>query len=33
MGRGKALRIVEWLREHQDSIELQFGRHVEMPRS
>jgi len=33
MGEGKALRIVEWLREHQDSIELQLGRHVAMPRS
>jgi hypothetical protein len=25
MGEGKALRIVEWLREHQDSIALQLG--------
>ena len=37
MGEGKALRIVEWLRDvanaHQDSIELQLGRHVAMPRS
>ena len=33
MGEGKALRIVEWLREHQDSIELQLGRHVSMARS
>jgi site-specific recombinase XerD len=33
MGEGKALRIVEWLREHQDSIELQLGRHVAMARS
>ncbi|MBE0547396.1 MAG: tyrosine-type recombinase/integrase [Rubrivivax sp.] len=37
MGEGKALRIVEWLQdlatEHQDSIELQVGRHVAMPRS
>ena len=33
MGVGKALRIVEWLREHQDSIELQLGRHVAMARS
>ena len=33
MGEGKARRIVEWLREHQDSIELQLGRHVAMPRS
>ena len=33
MGEGKALRIVEWLREHQDTIELQLGRHVAMPRS
>jgi DNA-binding transcriptional ArsR family regulator len=33
MGEGKALRIVEWLREHQDSIGLQLGRHVAMPRS
>jgi site-specific recombinase XerD len=37
MGEGKAQRIVEWLqdlaRTHQDSIELQVGRHVAMPRS
>jgi site-specific recombinase XerD len=37
MGEGKALRIVEWLQDlantHQDSIELQLGRHVAMPRS
>jgi len=37
MGEGKALRIVEWLQNlantHQDSIELQLGRHVAMPRS
>ena len=37
MGQGKALRIVEWLKQlantHQDSIELQLGRHVAMPRS
>jgi site-specific recombinase XerD len=37
MGEGKALRIVEWLRDvanaHQDSTELQLGRHVAMPRS
>ena len=33
MGEGKAQRIVEWLREHQDSIELQLGRHVALPRS
>jgi site-specific recombinase XerD len=37
MGEGKALRIVEWLqdlaRSHQESIELQLGRHVAMPRS
>ncbi len=37
MGQGKALRIVEWLQNlantHQDSIELQLGRHVAMPRS
>ena len=37
MGKGKALRIVEWLREvantHEDSIALQLGRHVAMPRS
>jgi site-specific recombinase XerD len=37
MGEGKALRIVEWLRDvanaHQDSIELQLGRHVAMARS
>ena len=33
MGEGKALRIVEWLREHQRSIELQLGRHVAMARS
>lgn len=33
MGEGKALRIIEWLREYQDSIELQLGRHVAMSRS
>ena len=33
MGEGKAQRIVEWLREHQHSIELQVGRHVAMARS
>ena len=37
MGEGKALRIVEWLQNlantHQDSIALQLGRHVAMPRS
>ncbi|MBA3588416.1 phage integrase family protein [Methylibium sp.] len=33
MGESKALRIVDWLREHQDSIELQLGRHVAMARS
>ena len=37
MGEGKALCIVEWLQNlantHQDSIELQLGRHVAMPRS
>jgi site-specific recombinase XerD len=33
MGEGKALRIVEWLREYQDSIDLQLGRHVAMARS
>ena len=37
MGEGKALRIVEWLRDvantHQDSTGLQLGRHVAMPRS
>ena len=33
MGQGKALRIVEWLREYQDGIDLQLGRHVAMPRS
>jgi len=33
MGEGKALRIVEWLREHQDSMELQLGCHVAMARS
>jgi site-specific recombinase XerD len=37
MGEGKALRIVEWLQvvanTHQDSIELQLGRHVAMARS
>ena len=37
MGEGKALRIVEWLQDlastHQDSIELQLGRHVAMARS
>ena len=33
MGQGKALRIVEWLREHQDSTLLQVGRHVATARS
>lgn len=33
LGEGKARRIVEWLQEHQDSIALQLGRHVAMPRS
>ena len=33
MGEGKAQRTVEWLREHQHSIELQVGRHVAMARS
>ncbi len=37
MGQGKAQRIVEWLRdvahEQQDSIQLQLGRHVALPRS
>jgi site-specific recombinase XerD len=33
MGEGKAQRIVEWLRDRQDSIELQIGRHVALPRS
>ena len=37
MGQGKALRIVEWLQDlantHQDSIELQLGRHVATSRS
>jgi site-specific recombinase XerD len=37
MGQGKAQRIVEWLRdvasEHQESTELQLGRHVALPRS
>ncbi|MBI3368801.1 MAG: tyrosine-type recombinase/integrase [Burkholderiales bacterium] len=37
MGESKALRIVEWLQTlastHQDSITLQLGRHVAMPRS
>ena len=37
MGQGKALRIVEWLKDiantHQDDTLLQLGRHVAMPRS
>ena len=33
MGSNKALRIVQWLREHEDSIELQLGPHVALPRS
>ena len=37
MGEGKAQRIVEWLQTlantHQNSIALQLGRHVAMPRS
>jgi site-specific recombinase XerD len=37
LGAGKALRIVEWLRDvahaHQDSTGLRLGRHVATPRS
>jgi site-specific recombinase XerD len=33
LGEGKALRVVGWLRQHQDSIELQLGRHVATARS
>ena len=33
MREGIAPRIVEWLCEYQDSIELQLGHHVAMPRS
>lgn len=37
LGEGKALRIVEWLRDvantHQGSTALQLGRHVALPRS
>ncbi len=37
LGQGKARRIVEWLQEvahtHQDSTDLQLGRHVAMARS
>jgi len=37
MGQGKAQRIVEWLQNlsttHQDSLALQLGRHVALPRS
>lgn len=33
MGEGKAQRIVEWLREHEHTLELQLGRHIALPRS
>ena len=33
MGEGKALRIVEWLREHEASVGLCVGAHVAQPRS
>ena len=33
MGEGKAMRIVEWLREHEHTMELQLGRHVATARS
>ncbi len=33
MGESKAQRVVEWLREHQDSTGLQLGRHVAKARS
>jgi site-specific recombinase XerD len=33
MGEGKARRIVDWIRKHQDSLELPLGAHVELSRS
>jgi site-specific recombinase XerD len=33
MGEGKAQRIVEWLREHESSVGLQLGRHIDQPSS
>ena len=33
MGEGKAQRVVEWLREHEHSIGIQLGRHIEQPNS
>ena len=33
MGEGKARRIVEWLREHEATIGISLGRHIEQPRS
>ena len=33
MGEGKAQRIIEWLREHEASIGIPLGRHIEQPAS
>ena len=33
MGEGKAARILAWLREHEPSIGLALGRHIEQPSS
>ncbi len=33
MGEGKAQRILEWLREHEATIGLAIGRHVELART
>jgi len=33
MGEGKAQRIVEWLREHQEGLQLPIGSHVALARS
>ena len=33
MGEGKAARILVWLREHEPSIGLALGRHIEQPSS
>ena len=31
LGEGKARRIVEWLREHEATVGLQLGRHIDQP--
>ena len=33
IGEGKAQRIVAWLRQHEQGMELRLGRHVAIPRS